>query len=74
MQAHPDGCPDGLALPAAASLDQLPWDGHPEVPSAWDALAGAHLAVVADAPHPDLPDVDAERSVDLGQDGRELGG
>jgi hypothetical protein len=69
-----DGCPDGLALLEAASLVQLPWDARPGVPSAWDALAGAHLVLMEGALHPDRPGADAEKSAGLELDAPEPDG
>lgn len=51
-----------------ASLDQLPSDVSHRGRCEWDALAGAHPDAMADALHPDLPDVAAERSVDRERD------
>lgn len=68
MQAHPDGCPDGWALPVEASLDQLPWAAHRQGLCGSDAWADARPAAVAAAPRPDLPDAGAEKSADPAPD------
>jgi hypothetical protein len=65
---HPDGCPDGLVLPEAASLVQLPSDVSLEHRYAWGASADAHPDAMADARHPDLPDEDAGKLADLEPD------
>jgi len=72
--AHPDGCRDALALPEAASLDQLPSDASPEGQTAWGALAVARRDAMADARPPDLPGADAGKSVDLEPDAPEQDG
>lgn len=61
-------------FPEAASLGQLPSDASLEDRYAWDAWDDAHPDAMADALHPDLPDVDAGKSADpepddRGQDG-----
>lgn len=52
-------------LPEVVSQGQLPSDVSPEDRYAWDASAGAHRVLMADARHLDLSGADAEKSVDL---------
>ena len=61
-------------LPEAATLDQLPWGVRHQGQYVWDASAGVHPAAVADAHHPDLPDVGAGKSADLEPGARVLDG
>ena len=64
MPDHPDGYPDALAFPEAVIPGQLPSGADRPGLCESDALAGARRDAMADAHHPDLPDVDAGKSAD----------